>query len=256
MCGLQVLAREVKALRKQLETEKQQAAAKEAEHAAQEAAKKDEHTAREAEFAAKETELAAALEAARAAESSARKTDHSSEEAELACISVATPGDKDAVEPEALKEAEAAAAVTATPNVVEAVEHETGKEAEGASTSGGGGGSGGGGDSDLPHAAVVDTAAASDTGPSVQSLDSYKQLLQEVAALRQRLNDSSFEVVAGISVLCAEFQLLIASLFLLICYTFCRGKQASTEKRCNIIKEAKTIIKAFVGPLLLCQQKP
>lgn len=197
VCGLQVLAREVKALRKQLETEKQQAAAKEAEHAAREAANRAEHTAREAEFAAKETELAAVLEAV----SGARKK-YSSEEAELASTVLARPADPDAVEPEAPKEAEAAAAVPATPHAVDNVEHEAAKEAMGVLTCDTVGDGGGG---DLPRAAVLDTAAASDTGPSAQAPVSYKQLLQEVAALRQRLHDSSFEVVAGMPVLCAKW---------------------------------------------------
>ena len=194
---------EVKALRRQLETEKQQAAAKEAELSAQADAKEAELTARQAEFAAKEGELAAALAAACAAESSARENEGSSE--------VARPGDIDAVEPEGPKEAEAAVAVTASPDVVEAVEDEAAKEARGASTSDAGGGDGG---NSTPHTVVLDTAAASDAGTSVQVPVSYKQLLQEVAALRQRLHDSSFEVVAGMLLSCAE---LLASCF---CYMF------------------------------------
>lgn len=203
MCDLQILAREVKALRRQLETEKQQAAAKEAEHSAREVAKEAELTAREAEFAAKETAFAAAPAAAQAVDSSARGDMGSSE--------VARPGDIDKVESEVYKQAEAAVAVTSASDVVEAVEHEAGKEARGVLASDAHGDVGGGGD-ESSHAAALDTAAASDTGATVQVPVSYKQLLQEVAALRQRLHDSSFEVVAGILVLYAVFQLLIALL--------------------------------------------
>ena len=209
--ALQVLAREVKALRKQLETAKQQASAKEAEHAAREAAQVAEHKARAAELAARQAELAAAVEVAQAAASSHRENQPSFGEDADADTPLASPIDTDAVEPAAPKEAEAAASATARPDVVEAgASHEAADEAECASSSGGnaaaaggdsgGGGSGGDSSGNLPHNAVPDTAAASDPGPSVLAPTSYKQLLQEVAALRQRLHDSSFEVVAGLLV--------------------------------------------------------
>lgn len=184
----------MKALRKQLETEKQHAAAKQAELDAREAefaAREAEHAAAsKAAQAAREAELAAASEAAQAGregECSGREHEHSSGEVELASTTLVRP----AVEPEAPQEAGPVADVTARPDVVEAVEHEAAEEDEHASASAAAGGG------DLPHAAVLDTATASDTGSSVHAPVSYKQLLQEVAALRQRLHDSSFEVVAG-----------------------------------------------------------
>ena len=143
-----MLAREVKALRKQLEEEKQQAAAKEAEHVA------------------RESELAAAREAEQAAAS------------------------RDAEQAAADKDTEQAAAADAT-------EHAYAAAAEPA----------GAASADLPNAdrpsgvaseATPSAAPASD-GKAPSSVPvSYRQLLQEVAALRQRLHDSSIEVVAGI----------------------------------------------------------
>jgi len=136
---LQVLAREVKALRKQLEVEKQQAATKEAEHAARES---------EQAAAASEAEPAAASSVAAAAE------------------------------------AQPAAAVSASDKhtAVPTAAHEpTGADEQAASGS------------------LAATPAASSSAVEVASTAavSYTQLLQEVAALRQRLHDSSIEVVAG-----------------------------------------------------------
>ncbi|DBA87463.1 TPA: hypothetical protein ACH3X1_004502 [Trebouxia sp. C0004] len=139
-----VLAREVKALRKQLEVEKQQAATK------------------EAGLAARESECITAEQAAAA-----------SEPAPAPASSVA-----------AAAEAQPAAAVSASDEhtTVPTGAHEpAGAEDQAASGS------------------LAATPAASTSAVEVASTAaaSYIQLLQEVAALRQRLHDSSLEVVAG-----------------------------------------------------------
>lgn len=183
-----MLAREVKALRKQLETEKQQAAAREAELTAQEA---DQEAASQAE------------QAARAHEQAARENDRISVDAQLATMTEARPASTDAAKPEVPQEAEAVADVTARPLVNESPEQEAAAEAEHASSSATAA------DGDLPPVSVSDTAAPASTLPQT----SCKQLLQEVAALRQRLHDSSFEVVAG-----AYLASLLTSLLFCCCY--------------------------------------
>lgn len=135
---LQVLAREVKALRKQLEEEKQQAAAKEAERVAS------------------ESELAAAREAEQAAADRDTEQAATADETEAAFAAAAEP---------------AGAASADVPNADNASGVASEASPSAAPPSGG----------KAPSSAAV----------------SYRQLLQEVAALRQRLQDSSIEVVAG-----------------------------------------------------------
>lgn len=128
---LQVLAREVKALRKQLE----QAAAKEAEHAA-----------RESEHAT--AEQAAAASVADAAEAQPAAAVSTSDE--HMAVPMAAHG------PTGADEQAAFGSVAATP-----------------------------------------AASTSAVKVSISNAVSYTQLLQEVAALRQRLHDNSIEVFAG-----------------------------------------------------------
>ncbi|KAL3148118.1 hypothetical protein ABBQ38_014399 [Trebouxia sp. C0009 RCD-2024] len=224
-----VLAREVKALRKQLETEKQQAAAREAEHTAQEAehaAREAERAARETEHAAREADQAAALQAEQAARAdgqAAREDDPTSVEAQLATVTEAGPAITDAAKPEAPQEAEAAADVTARPLVDEAPEQETAAESEHASTSAAA-------DGDLPPVSVSDTAAPVLT----LAQTSYKQLLQEVAALRQRLHDSSFEVVAGQSAAGYDIKPQAAMEML----STCDGRLQALMAEANLLGEA------------------
>ena len=208
--SVQVLAKEVKALRKQLDTEKQQAAAREAELAAKEAehaaAMQAERSTMTAERESWETERAAAQarsDAVREAESAAaaparpavaEAAEHDDAEHNAAEHNAAeqTSADSAAAELNAaeLISTDSTAAATPMPESDDSILPEAAEKAEHATAAA---------DDEAPY-----TPASAATAPAT----AYRQLLQEVAALRQRLHDSSFESVAGNLTACYGHRLL------------------------------------------------